>query len=132
MDIVDRDLAAAEADCQLPTPSTQHRYQPRSSHEIERVPTTSSTSGSSTLSSRVDGGRLRSISTANMSRVPTQPDLERHPTAISRIATARSQHSQTVGRTLTNRSSKRPLPSFGGGKPFPPGLAGSGGVCGGV
>jgi len=57
-----------------------------------------------------------------MSRVATQADLERHPTALSRIATHRSQHSQTVGRRLTTRESRKPLPSFGGGKPYPPNL----------
>lgn len=59
-----------------------------------------------------------------MSRVSTQGDLERHPTAISRIQTARSQHSGTVGRSITSRASRRqrPLPAFGAGKPYPPAL----------
>ena len=48
--------------------------------------------------------------------------LERHPTAISRIATHRSQHSATVGSTLKTRPSKVPLPEFGAGKPYPPPL----------
>ncbi|KAL5362792.1 major facilitator superfamily domain-containing protein [Aspergillus floccosus] len=52
----------------------------------------------------------------------TQPGivgLERHPTALSRIATQRSQHSATVG-ALKSRPSRRPLPEFGAGKPYPP------------
>ncbi|KAL4896313.1 major facilitator superfamily domain-containing protein [Aspergillus ambiguus] len=51
----------------------------------------------------------------------TQPGagLERHPTALSRIATHRSQHSATVG-ALKPRPSRRPLPEFGAGKPYPP------------
>ncbi|KAF2764624.1 MFS general substrate transporter [Teratosphaeria nubilosa] len=53
-------------------------------------------------------------------------DLERHPTALSRIKTARSQHEQTVGTSLrsrtVSRASKKPLPNFGGGKPYPPPL----------
>jgi DHA1 family multidrug resistance protein-like MFS transporter len=72
-----------------------------------------------------------------MNRVETQyeneADLERHPTALSRIQTGRSQHSATVGATgadstgfgvFRTRSSKasKPLPSFGGGKPYPPNL----------
>ncbi|KAF9883607.1 hypothetical protein FE257_003160 [Aspergillus nanangensis] len=53
----------------------------------------------------------------------TQPGygLERHPTALSRIATQRSQHSATVG-ALKSRPSRRPLPEFGAGKPYPPQL----------
>ncbi|KAI9841007.1 MAG: hypothetical protein M1837_001082 [Sclerophora amabilis] len=58
-----------------------------------------------------------------MSRVPTARDpqpLERNPTALSRIHTQRTQHSATVGRDFKSRESRKPLPSFGGGKPFPP------------
>lgn len=73
----------------------------------------------------------------SISRVETQheneADLERHPTALSRIQTGRSQHSATVGASGTEgsgfgvfrtRSSKasKPLPAFGGGKPYPPPL----------
>ncbi|KAF2722672.1 MFS general substrate transporter [Polychaeton citri CBS 116435] len=65
-----------------------------------------------------------------MSRMPTQRDeigeLERHPTALSRIQTGRSQHSHTVAASLRSRTvsrhNKTPLPNFGGGKPFPPTL----------
>jgi DHA1 family multidrug resistance protein-like MFS transporter len=55
--------------------------------------------------------------------VQTQPGygLERHPTALSRIATQRSQHSATVG-SLRSRQFKKPLPEFGAGKPYPPPL----------
>lgn len=53
-------------------------------------------------------------------------DLVRHPTALSRIQTGRSQHSQTIGASIRSRTvsrhSKKPLPNFGGGKPFPPPL----------
>ncbi|KAH0368844.1 MFS general substrate transporter, partial [Aureobasidium melanogenum] len=73
----------------------------------------------------------------SISRVETQheneADLERHPTALSRIQTGRSQHSATVGASgaessgfgvFRTRSSKvsKPLPAFGGGKPYPPPL----------
>ena len=66
----------------------------------------------------------------SVSRLPTQrgdvSDLERHRTALSRIQTARSQHSNTIGAELqsrtTTRQSKTPMPNFGGGKPFPPSL----------
>ncbi|KOS19634.1 putative transporter [Escovopsis weberi] len=41
---------------------------------------------------------------------------------MSRIATQRSQHLQTVGASekTISRASRRPLPPFGGGKPYPP------------
>ncbi|KAI8936523.1 hypothetical protein NX059_006927 [Plenodomus lindquistii] len=58
-----------------------------------------------------------------MSRRPTQRDdcvdLERHATALSRIHTQRSQHSQTVGASLKSKTSRKPLPSFGAGKSYP-------------
>lgn len=60
-----------------------------------------------------------------MSRVSTQRDLERHPTELSRIQTQRSQHSATVGRdvkSMKSRESRKPLPPFGAGKPYPPTL----------
>lgn len=48
--------------------------------------------------------------------------LGRHPTALSRIATQRSQHSATVGAGIKPRVSRKPLPAFGAGKPYPPPL----------
>jgi len=61
-----------------------------------------------------------------MSRYPTHPDnagdLERQRTVMSRIETHRSQHTATVGASLKSRHSKKPLPAFGAGKPYPPPL----------
>ncbi|KAJ5113551.1 hypothetical protein N7456_002085 [Penicillium angulare] len=62
-----------------------------------------------------------------MSRVQTaysqyETTLERHPTAISRIATQRSQHTATVGASMKSRETYKPLPEFGAGKPYPPQL----------
>ncbi|PHH82953.1 hypothetical protein CDD82_4171 [Ophiocordyceps australis] len=106
MDIVDRELAAAELDAAAPA-----QYHRRASNEIERVPTASSTSTASTMSRR---GR----------RASTQPDLERHTTELSRIMTQRSQHGATVGtRSIAStHASRKPLPAFGAGKPYPPPL----------
>ncbi|KNG51450.1 major facilitator superfamily [Stemphylium lycopersici] len=64
---------------------------------------------------------------AALSRILTEHDnvegLERHATALDRIHTARSQHSQTVGSgILRSRSSRKPVPPFGAGKPYPPPL----------
>jgi DHA1 family multidrug resistance protein-like MFS transporter len=49
-------------------------------------------------------------------------DLERRHTSISRIQTARTQHSGTVGRGVGYKESTKPLPSFGYGKSYPPPL----------
>ncbi|KAK5742509.1 hypothetical protein LTR17_003311 [Elasticomyces elasticus] len=46
--------------------------------------------------------------------------LDRHPTAIQRIAEHRLQHSLTVGSRKTGTSEATKLPNFGGGKPYPP------------
>jgi DHA1 family multidrug resistance protein-like MFS transporter len=107
MDTVDRELIEAEREASL------HRYERRASDEVERVVTATSVSSSSSETS------YRRI---GMSRVSTQPDLERHPTELSRIETQRSQHSATVGRSLKSKESKKPLPPFGAGKPYPPTL----------
>ncbi|RDL39105.1 putative fluconazole resistance protein [Venustampulla echinocandica] len=91
----------------------------RPSHEIERIITASSTSTSSSISSARRQERI-------MSRTSTQGDLERHPTVLSRIHTARSQHTATVGRqrsmSTKTRDTRRPLPEMGLGKPYPPPL----------
>jgi DHA1 family multidrug resistance protein-like MFS transporter len=58
-----------------------------------------------------------------MEQIQTYHELERHPTALSRIATHRTQQSETVGAALKRRVSKKPLPPFGAGKPYPPSLA---------
>ncbi|PIB01124.1 putative transporter [Cercospora beticola] len=93
---------------------------------LERTLTVSSSSSSGSSSS----GRSVERQEIGMSRLPTQRDdvvdLERHPTALSRIQTGRSQHSATVGASLRSRTatrhSKTPLPAFGAGKPYPPPL----------
>jgi DHA1 family multidrug resistance protein-like MFS transporter len=94
-----------------------HSPHGRPSHEIERIPTASSSSTDSSAGSAQRRERT-------MSRVSTQHDLERNPTVLSRIQTARSQHTATVGRSLTGKSreSRRPLPEMGLGKPYPPPL----------
>jgi DHA1 family multidrug resistance protein-like MFS transporter len=114
-DNVDLSLMAAERD------ASPERFRRRASNEIERVPSASSASSSSSTSTTPDQHFSR-----NMSRISTQNDLERHPTVLSRIHTARSQHQSTVGSGLRSRTSiraeKKPLPAFGAGKPYPPPL----------
>ncbi|KAF4964376.1 hypothetical protein FSARC_7675 [Fusarium sarcochroum] len=117
--IVDQELIAAER------AASPQRYQRRDSAEIERVISASTVSSSSSENSA--RRRSRSIGQYNsISRVSTQNDLERHPTELSRIQTARSQHVGTVGGSIrsrtASRASRRPLPNFGAGKPYPPPL----------
>lgn len=50
---------------------------------------------------------------------------ERHPGALHRIETHRTQHTHTIGGGLSRRTTgatSKPLPSFGAGKPYPPAL----------
>jgi DHA1 family multidrug resistance protein-like MFS transporter len=109
MDPADQELWEAERD------ASAGRYQRRASNEVERVMTSSSASSGSS-----DRGSV--FRRTNMSRISTQNDLERHPTALSRIATQKSQHVNTVGGSVRteSRASRKPMPAFGGGKPYPP------------
>ncbi|KAL6703999.1 hypothetical protein ACN47E_008850 [Coniothyrium glycines] len=128
MDVVDRYIEKAEQDAdpnRFPPGNVPVAEQKEERHEeIARTATASSIASSSSTSSDMD------ISEAErggaMSRLPTQRDdvvdLERHPTALSRIHTQRSQHSATVGGVLRSRSSRKPLPAFGAGKAYPPPL----------
>ncbi|KAL6715036.1 hypothetical protein ACLMJK_007297 [Lecanora helva] len=126
MDVVDRDLEKAEAGAS-PERFPQ-QYFPESTPKTPQQDLTESQSGerldrqgtfSTTSSSSSESVVREEIA---VSRVNTQRDLERHPTALSRIETHRTQHSGTVGRTVTSRKSKKPLPNFGGGKEYPPPL----------
>ena len=111
MDIVDRDLEKAERQSSLdrsPGPGTK---------EHEPIPRPGSVSSSSAGSSSSASVVRQEI---GMSRVNTQRDLERHPTELSRLHTQRSQHQGTVGGSLKSRESRKPLPAFGGDKPYPP------------
>ncbi|KAL2051518.1 hypothetical protein ABVK25_008180 [Lepraria finkii] len=123
MDIVDRDLEKAEVAASHdlfpntyspgdPPNHSAHNDASEPTQKIERQTTTSSASTSSSVSVVREE--------MNIARAQTQRDLERHPTELSRIETQRTQHSGTVGRTLTSRKSKKPLPAFGGGKDYPP------------
>ncbi|KAI1432354.1 major facilitator superfamily transporter [Xylaria sp. CBS 124048] len=115
LDEVDRELMRAETDAQTSAVSPLSQPAKRGSNEIER----SALSKLSSSSSEMPGFEMTS-----MSRVPTSQDLERHPTELSRIRTALSQHSSTVGRDhhARTRESMKSLPAFGGGKDYPPTL----------
>ncbi|KAJ5747851.1 uncharacterized protein N7511_009547 [Penicillium nucicola] len=92
----------------------------RSSAEVERPQTSSSTSSGSSSSFEYDP-QVHRLQSRN-----TELDLERHRTgvsrALSRTETQRTQHALTVGESLKSRQSLTPLPAFGAGKPYPPAL----------
>ena len=128
MDIVDRELDGAERDAR--SESFPHSFPTDALKRLEQTHTPQATS---TKDERRDTttslGSTASSSSASivrepigMSRVNTQRDLDRHPTELDRIETHRTQHGSTVGRTITSRKSKKPLPNFGGGKDYPPAL----------
>ena len=113
MDAVDRDLEKAEQD------ASPERFPDASSVAEKAGPRSGAASVLSSSSSSSTSVVREPI---HLNQVNTQRDLERHPTALSRIETQRTQHSGTVGRSPTSRSSKKPLPNFGGGKEYPPPL----------
>jgi DHA1 family multidrug resistance protein-like MFS transporter len=119
MDASDRIISSAERDA---SPERFPSYAEKAIEEHEPIAQTITASTSSSSSS--DASAVERD--AAMSRLPTQrddvPNLERHATAMSRIQTQRSQHSATVGASLKSRTSRKPLPAFGAGKPFPPPL----------
>ncbi|ROW04356.1 hypothetical protein VSDG_00774 [Cytospora chrysosperma] len=112
-DDVDRRISDSEVDA-------AGAYNRRTSNEVERVMSTSS------VSTATSHGSAHSRHHGAMSHVSTHRDLERNPTMLDRIHTARSQHSATVGSTHLGRSntrtrdSRRPLPPMGAGKVLPP------------
>jgi DHA1 family multidrug resistance protein-like MFS transporter len=117
-DIVDEELERAEEDAsprQFPSRAPQTLHDPVLEHKTETgepiEPVLSHGSSSSDDSSHA------------MERAPTQrdvlPGLEKNETVMSRIQTARSQHSGTVGSTVRSRVSKKPIPTMGAGKPYP-------------
>ena len=131
MDIVDRELEDAERDASpgLFPPATPHHLSKPLHEEAQALPEHElgqTTSNVSSSSSSTSNGSLARRTTGHLSRLDTQRDIERHPTAISRIRTGRDQHAVTVGRSNTlsksrtqTRDERRPLPPMGHGKPYP-------------
>ncbi|CAI4217334.1 unnamed protein product [Parascedosporium putredinis] len=127
LDEVDREAIEAERNAS-PTPSPGPDPSPaptpppaprRPSDEIERVSTTASSATTSSHQPRDAGVRAAagtgtgpdadqlSYRATSMSRVPTHLEpLDRYPTDLVRIATQRSQHSETVGRRVSTRRSR--------------------------
>ncbi|KAL2360448.1 hypothetical protein RJZ56_006674 [Blastomyces dermatitidis] len=116
--------AAASAGQHIPLPESQDpprrsRSRSRSRSSFASVSSAASSSSAGSGSSCSDSSSSRH-SLHGIASAQTQRDLERHPTALSRIATQRSQHSATVGAGLRSRPPRKPLPPFGAGKPYPP------------
>ena len=141
MDNVDRDMEKWERDAEpdrFPSHPSEAIESPivkdTNENKIDRREALARTvSGVPSSSSSDDSSHGPQITHVPIHTIPTQQegdiDLERNRTALSRIHTARSQHSATVGasqsilparRTISSKS--RPLPEFGGGKPYPPPL----------
>lgn len=128
MDIVDRDLDRAERDA---SPERfPEKFPSDAPNKVEQIDSPKAASAgiekrdmATSLGSTASSSSASIVREPNgMSRVNTQRDLDRHPTELDRIETHRTQHGSTVGRTITSRKSKKPLPSFGGGKEYPPPL----------
>ena len=123
----DRRLAAAERDAspdRFPVPFGDDKNNMGS--EVDTAAKSaadgeaaSRTAPSSVSSSTSSASSIRRAPTERATRVTTQRDVERHVTELGRIQTQKSQHEGTVGRSLKSRESRRPLPNFGAGKPFP-------------
>ena len=121
---VDNDLIRAEEDASPGMFPTRHRSSiERHRDDLERVPTAGSTTSSSSSSINAEQRHASGgVGASAINRTPSALDAERQRTQLERINTARSQHSATVGRSLTSRRSRasKPLPAFGAGKPYPP------------
>lgn len=130
MNSEDRRLSTIERDA---NPEWLHE-EAESPGDQHLAPISTSSSDSSIRVEGIQGGNISRKDGSSMSRIPTvletESELQRHPTALSRIQTHKSQHSATVGAggdyagVFRTRSSKAtaPLPSMGGGKPYPPPL----------
>ncbi|KAF7162743.1 hypothetical protein CNMCM5623_007912 [Aspergillus felis] len=117
MDSLSRDVEKAELEANR-APSRRQSLNHGSRASRSDSLSSSVTSSSSSTQAQEGDYHLSQIQTGQTLR---GAGLERHPTALSRIATQRSQHSATVGAPKP-LVSKRPLPEFGAGKPYPPPL----------
>lgn len=124
MDNADRFLAANERDAS-PERFPKKETKP-TDNQLEQVETRGSASSISSVSTRAQNeSRSRQQSLA-MNRAVTAQDqmsgLERNATAMSRIETQRTQHSHTIGASVSSRKTNKPLPKMGAEKPYPPPL----------
>lgn len=122
MDIVDRDMERAEEEATRTwsASSKERRERERQASQSRR----SSLSSSSSTSSSQSEGNMGRIATATGNAMGYEGARTRtHPIEDHRTETHRLQQVQTVGAsTLRSRKTEKPLPEFGGGKPYPPPL----------
>lgn len=101
-----------------------HRQAAGELQPVDEKDTDSTTSTLSMSTTSSSSHELESMKSARLSRSETKRinRHETHPEALSRIETARNQHSGTVGSRLTPRKSTKTkvLPKMGAGKPYPP------------
>jgi MFS transporter, DHA1 family, multidrug resistance protein len=122
MDIVDRDMERAEYEATRTFSRDSKERREAERRSLERTRTGDSISSSSSSEDAQDMGRIATASAAGDVGARGQR-TQTHPIEDHRIETHRLQHTQTVGAsTLKSRKTERPLPEFGGGKPYPPPL----------
>jgi DHA1 family multidrug resistance protein-like MFS transporter len=117
LDEADKEIERAERGA---SPERYHGYT-STGEAIERAESHASSDSSSS-----DGSARRGADSVGMSRMATESnlpgDMQRNETVMSRIHTARTQHSGTVGASIKSRQSRKPIPAMGAGKPYPPSL----------
>ena len=118
MDIVDRDIERAEFEATRTwSQSSKER------HEAQRRTSQESTGSSSTSSSEsLDMNRTATASGASIPSVARTRTAGGHPIELHRTQTHALQQTHTVGASLRSKKTEKPLPEFGGGKPYPPPL----------
>lgn len=122
MDTVDRDMERAEMQATRTwSQSSKERRLSREGSRRSRTSLQSSSSEGSSSSSSVDMNRIQTASAASMARASVAR-TRTHPIEMHRTQTHRLQHSGTVGASIKTKVDTRPLPEFGGGKPYPPPL----------
>lgn len=117
MDIVDRDIQRAEEEAT--------RTWSQTSKERHRRPASAISSSSSSSSGSHPERDMGRIATASGGGAMGYEGIRTrtHPIEDHRTETHRLQQVQTVGAsTLRSRKTEKPLPEFGGGKPYPPPL----------
>lgn len=114
MDVVDRDMERAEVQATRTWSQTSKDRRSVRSHESQQsgISSTSSSSGAPSM------GRIATAGHGSAADVVAR--TRTHPIEDLRTVTHRLQHSQTVGASVKSRSELKPLPEFGGGKPYPP------------
>lgn len=126
VDVVDRDMIMAEREASKAYVHPTHEdlkvnsRASKASRDLERQRTQDSDSSSSTESSEA---MSRIATAASAGRLDTRATrIKTHPLEDLRTETHRLQQVATVGASIKSKKTEKPLPNFGGGKPYPPGL----------